>query len=352
MTLSRRSMAVLVIVLVALARAGVARAPRPVHRAVIGADRDAELRIYRSRDDLVLDVGPIDLPAHAKHEAVRQPPPLAAVVPVDGWLRGYVVQLVDAAGAPVTNRVLHHLNVIAPEKRELFSPIMLRIAAAGPETAPVGLPRAVAYRVHAGDTLLVSLMLHNPTDHAYAGVHMRVRMPYSELTWWRHPLSVVPFYLDVMPPAGSHSFDLPPGRSEYYWEGRPAIGGRIVGMSGHMHKYGVQLRLEDRTENRVLWQAKPVADSTGEIVAMPVSMFVRRLGLPMRPDHVYRLATVYENPTGQTIADGGMGALGGVVWPTGSTPWPLVDRSNRDYQTDVQYTWRQIASEHDHMQHP
>jgi hypothetical protein len=352
MRLSRRSFAVLVIVLVALARAGVARAPRPVHHATMTADRDAGLRIYRSRADLVLVVGPIILPAHAGHDAVRQPPPLTGVVPVDGWLRGYVVEFVDASGVPVTKRVLHHLNVIAPEKRELFSPIMLRIAAAGPETAPVALPGPVAYRVRAGDTLLVSMMLHNPTDHAYSGVRMRVRMPYSKPTWWRRPFSVVPFYLDVMPPAGSHSFDIPPGRSEFYWEGRPVIGGRIVGMSGHIHKYGVQLRLEDRTENRVLWQARPVADSTGEIVAMPVSMFMRQLGLTMRPDHVYRLVAVYENPTGQTIVDGGMGALGGVVWPTGSTPWPAVDRANRDYQSDVQYTLRQMASYHDHMLRP
>jgi hypothetical protein len=273
-------------------------------------------------------------------------------VPVDGWLRGYTIELVDASGTAVTQRVLHHLNVIAPQKRELFSPIMLRIAAAGAETAPVRLPRPVAYRVHAGDSLLVSMMLHNPTEHAYAGVHLHVRMPYSAATWWRHPLSVVPFYLDVMPPAGSHSFDLPPGHSEFYWEGHPAISGRIVGMSGHMHKYGVQLRLEDRTENRILWRAAPMIDSSGDITGMPTTMFVHQLGLEMRSDHVYRLVAVYENPTGEPIADGGMGALGGVVWPTGSSAWPAVDPNNRDYQTDLQYTWRQIKSEHDHMHHP
>jgi hypothetical protein len=36
----------------------------------------------------------------------------------------------------------------------------------------------------------------------------------------------------------------------------------------------------------------------------------------------------------------------------GSKPWPLVDRSSRDYQFDVRYTWRQIASEHGEMRHP
>jgi hypothetical protein len=352
-SLSGRSMMIFAIVLAAPARSDAwAQAPMPMHDHAMAVDRAAALRIYRDRDDLVVDVGPIDLPAHAEHDVVRQPPPLAAAVPVDGWLRGYVVEMVDGAGERVPQRVLHHLNVIAPEKRELFSPIMLRIAAAGAETAPVALPGVVAYHVHAGDSLLVSMMLHNPTDRAYSSVHVRVRMPYSEQRWWRHPLAVVPFYLDVMPPAGSHSFDVPPGRSEFYWEGHPATGGRIVAMGGHMHKYGVELRLEDRTDNRVVWRDKSITDSTGDIVAMPISMFVRQLGLPMRPDHVYRLVAVYENPTGHTIVDGGMGALGGVVWPMGSKPWPSVDRSSRDYQFDVRYTWRQIASERDDMHHP
>jgi hypothetical protein len=64
---------------------------------------------------------------------------------------------------------------------------------------------------------------------------------------------------------------------------------------------------------------------------------------------VYRLVAVYDNPTGAPIPDGGMGALGGVVWPTGSAPWPSVERSNAEYQYDVRYSWRRVPSEHDHV---
>ena len=130
-------MMIFAIVLAAPARSDAwAQAPMPMHDHAMAVDRAAALRIYRDRDDLVVDVGPIDLPAHAEHDVVRQPPPLAAAVPVDGWLRGYVVEMVDGAGERVPQRVLHHLNVIGAEKRKLFSPIMLRIAAAGAETAP------------------------------------------------------------------------------------------------------------------------------------------------------------------------------------------------------------------------
>src|SRR5512146_1397299 len=131
------------------------------------ADREPTLRAYRDRDELVLDLGPIDLAAHAMHDAIRQPPPLAVRVPADGWMHGFSVDIVDSSGAAVPQRVLHHLNVIVPEQRELFSQIMLRVAAAGSETAPVSLPPFIGYHMHAGDSLMVSAMLHNPTDRAY-----------------------------------------------------------------------------------------------------------------------------------------------------------------------------------------
>jgi hypothetical protein len=58
---------------------------------------------------------------------------------------------------------------------------------------------------------------------------------------------------------------------------------------------------------------------------------------------------VYENPTGAPIPDGGMGALGGVIWPSGSAPWPSVNRDNAEYRDDVRISWRRVASAHDHM---
>ena len=327
---------------------GAPRISSPV-TARTGGDRDALLRIYRDSGDLILDLGPVDLPAHAMHDDVRQPPPLAVQVPVDGWMRGYSVDVFDSTGALVPHSVIHHVNVIAPERRELFSQIMLRIAAAGSETAPAELPPVVGYRFHAGDSLMVSTMLHNPTDRAYPGAHLKVRLKFADASWWRHPLSVYPFYLDVMPPAGGHSFDLPPGHSERHWEGRPAVAGRILGVGGHLHKYGVLLRLEDRTANRVLWEVRPDTAASGDIASIPVKKFLWTLGISISPDHVYRLVAEYNNPTGAPIPDGGMGALGGVIWPTGSAPWPSVNRADPEYQYDVRFSWRRVPSAHEHM---
>jgi hypothetical protein len=314
-----------------------AQMPMMMHDHPMG--RAATLTTLMDRGDLVFDLGPIDLPAKAMHDDVRQPAPLTTVTGIDGWLRGYSVELVDSAGKVVPQSVVHHVNVIIPQRRELFSPIMLRLAAAGAETAPVGLPWFLGYEVRRTDSVLVSAMLHNPSATNYRGVHLRVRMPVTRRRMVG-AMTVFPFYMDVMPPAGSHSFDLPAGRTERYWEGSPAVGGRILGVSGHMHKYGVALRLEDRTAGKIIWEGRPTVDENGEVMAIPIKRFVKTFGVGVHRDHVYRLTAVYENPTGAPVIDGGMGALGGVFLPSEAEKWPAVDRANADYILDWRITYR------------
>jgi hypothetical protein len=308
------------------------------HAHHVAAPSTATLRSRVDKGDLVLEVGPITLPANAMHDDISQPPPLAIPLGEEGWVHGYSIEIVDSAGRTVPQRVVHHVNVISPQKRELFSPIMLRIAAAGAETAPVGMPWFLGYQIRKTDSVLVTAMFHNPTSTNYGPVTLRVRMPLTK----RHlvgAVTIFPFYLDVMPPAGSHSFDLPPGRSERFWEGKPAIGGRILGLSGHLHKYGTLLRLEDRTAGTIVWEGRPAVDKNGEVQAMPVKKFLSTLGYGIDPTHTYRLTAVYENPTGAPVIDGGMGALGGVFKP-GDSAWPAVNLTDPEYVLDWRIQYR------------
>ncbi len=295
------------------------------------------------RREIIVELSPLNLPAHASHMDIKQPPPLAMVVPVSGWIEGYSGEMVDSAGRPISQQVLHHLNFIVPARRELFSTIMQRLGAAGAETPPVMLPQPfghaiIGYPVQRGDTVLIAAMLGNPTEMSYPGARMRARLKYWPADAWWSPLAISPFYLDVMPPAGPHGYDLPPGHSSKSWEGSPAIAGRILEIGGHLHKYGVEIRLEDVTAGRVIWRAVPAVDATGEVTDIPSTGYWWRFGVPLRPDHVYRATAVYDNPTGQWIPDGAMGALGGVFLPDKMATWPAVDRTTAEYQRDVQST--------------
>lgn len=303
------------------------------------------LRHDRDRERLVFDVGRVNLEADASHDGHDQPPVLVGAFPAGGWVHGFDVDLVDSTGRALPRELLHHINLIIPQKRELFSGIMLRVGAAGPETDPVKLPRMLGYRVERGDSLLVTTMLHNPTGVTHRDVRVRVRLPFTPAGDWPSPISIFPFYVDVMPPAGIHAYDLPPGRSEKSWEGSPAVAGRILAVGGHLHEYGVELRFEDVTAGKVLWSAAPKLDENGKVAGIPTKKFFWRLGVKIHPDHVYRLSAVYENPTGRTIPNGAMGTLGGVFLPDDGKRWPAIDRTVADYLTDVRVTYRVEAGD-------
>ncbi|HEX8694959.1 MAG TPA: hypothetical protein VF746_21290 [Longimicrobium sp.] len=302
-----------------------AAAPATAQQPVLNIRHDAREK------EMVIEVGPVDLPANAEH---LQLPALHAAIPLDGWLHGFRVEMVDGEGKEVPRRTLHHVNVIATGRRELFSQIMLRVAAAGQETAPAMLPRLMGYRVRSGQELIVTAMLSNPTARDYRGVRLRVHFPHTPADAWIRPLSILPFYMDVMPPASLHSYDLPPGRSSKSWEARPAVAGRIVAVGGHLHRYGLSLRLEDVTAGKVIWDGRPVLDETGEVAGMDIKRFILRLGIPVRTDHVYRLTAFYDNPTGKTIPGGGMGALGGVFIPEDEAKWPGIDKNHPELKLD------------------
>ncbi len=308
-----------------------------------GAPGELAIAYDAGSRELVLELPPVDLPADRGHHAIEQPPPLEGAIPVDGWVRGYDVELLDRNGQPVPRAVLHHVNIIVPGRRELFSQIMQRLGAAGRETGPVRTPPFMGYPLSRGDGILLSAMLHNPGDRAYEGVRVRVRLPHIDRHVLLRPVRAYPFYLDVMPPAGIHEFDLPPGRSETAWQGEPAVSGRILGAGGHVHKYATSLRLEDVAEGKVIYETTPILDEQGNVVGMPQDLLIWKLGVPIHAGRTYRLSVTYENPTGDTIRGGGMGALGGVMLATGDVEWPTIDPRHPEYLRDVAVTLRQTA---------
>ncbi|MBC8088962.1 MAG: hypothetical protein H7Z40_16985 [Phycisphaerae bacterium] len=299
------------------------------------------LTVAQNKKEMVLTFGPIELPAHAGHHGgVPEPPPRWITIPDNAWLHGYSVELLDKHGARVPKSALHHVNVIATQHRELFSPIMLRVAAASGETEPVKLPRLLGLDARKGDTLLVRAMLHNETGKSYEGVRIIVRFPLTERNSTIGSFRIQPFYLDVTAPAGPHAFDIAPGRTEQFWEAKPAVNVRVVGFTGHVHKYATLMRFEDRTSNKIIWEARPDTTEKGEPKAIPVKRYLSRMGLGIRADHTYRLTVVYDNPTGATLKDGGMGAMGGVVLVGGDTKWPTVDPRDPEYRMDLRAMWR------------
>ena len=292
-------------------------------------------RLPAPRRELPLESAPVDLPARATHETARQPAASTHVLAAGGWLHGFRVELVDGHGRLAPPELLHHVKVLSRSQRELFEPIMLRLVGAGSETKPVGLPGALGYPLRAGDTLLVTAMLHNPTATTYHGLRVRVLLQYSPRSAPPEPEVVYPFFAHVTAPDSDSFYDLPPGLSQRSRLLQPAVNGRVIGLGGHLHRYGVRLTLEDITSGTLLWNSEAVRDSAGNVLEVPTRFFLWRGGLRLRADHVYRLTGHYFNPTGDTLRNAGMATVGGALQPDLRTRWPRLDREHPVYLKDL-----------------
>jgi hypothetical protein len=312
---------------------------RPAESRPGTADGNTRVHYDRERGVVEFLVGPVRLPAmpheggQGGHDGALLPPIARVEMPADVAIYGVEYDLVDARGRLLPSDLLHHVNLIDPTTRELFLPISRRVAAAGRETGTARAPWLLfGYQVRAGAPVVVAAMLHNETGRDYDDVTLRFRLLAVPP---RRPwplLSVYPFQMDVLFPHGDKSFDLPPGRSVRSYEASPAIAGRIVAMGGHAHDYATRIAFEDVTTGQVVWEAAPNLGPDGGIRSVPIGMLWRRLGARLSPDRVYRVTVEYDNPTSDTIPQGGMGVVAGLFLP--SAPWPAADTTDATYRAD------------------
>lgn len=335
-----------------------------------GAAQDPETRLVadEGNDEFVLTIGPMDLPIgvagpagaghhgqagndpHAVHGGAVFAPVRTVRFPAGGYLYGFSYEVVDGAGRQLPVEVLHHLNLINPDHRELFLPISQRMLAVGKETGSQRMPWfLLGYPVPEGTPMVVTAMLHNPTGEHHEGVEIRVRLKYVKAGRPWPLFSVYPFQLDVAFPAGDKSFDLPPGESQWSYEASPALEGRIMAMGGHLHEYARSIRFEDVTDNEVIWEGFPIENADGELVGVTLGRLYRTLGAKVYPSHVYRVTVAYDNPTGDTLVAGGMGVVGGVFMPSGGGMWPRADTDDPLYALDRRHYMRELRGTYDEI---
>ena len=324
--------------LLVMLRAGDGRGPaRPADPG------SARIFLDQRASALVIELAPMDLPANTPHHMIAQPAVATLEVPATGSLYGFRVEVMDSAGNALPRQLLHHFNLIDPDHRELFLPISRRLLAAGQETGPIRLPWLLfGLPVNTGEHMVASAMLENLTAETYHGARVRLVMFFTPSGWPWPLFRASPWQLDVAFPAGDKSFDLPPGRSSRSYEASPALPGTIVGLGGHFHELGQQIEFADATTGEVIYRATPVRDSTGHLVSVPVSRLYgwTHLGVHIVPSHKYRVTVYYDNPTGHSLPDAGMGVVGGLFIPDRRGEWPRAERGDSLYQVDFRHYMR------------
>jgi len=260
------------------------------------------------------------------------------VWPVEGGLRGIKLRLFTKDGTRLPHTVLHHLNLLDFGRRELLYPVPARVFAIGADTPDVEVPDAFEVRMERGDSLGWYIMWDHDVPADIEGVYVELVLAYGNLPGAEAALTTL--YIDSHLTVGNPtSFDVPPGRSEISYEWESPLPGALVAVSGHMHEYGVEVRLEDAETQKVLFRLERHTDENG-LARMDQKIFRRFFNLfdaslKLKPHHPYRIVGVYDNPTGDTIREGGMAQIGGLFRPQNWADWPPNDPSDPLYRLDV-----------------
>ena len=94
------------------------------HHGIHKMAADARVEVLDDAAGQVLTVraGPINLPARSDHTAVAQAPELFLEIPFDCWIVAYHPRLVDADGAVLPGRLLHHVGYWNTARSDFLCP--------------------------------------------------------------------------------------------------------------------------------------------------------------------------------------------------------------------------------------
>lgn len=320
--------------LLALATAAPGAGPAGQVSVSIDSARKTVVVVYRVPQPAMHDDHATHAPAHAGHaQHVERLDRFAW--PVAGWIRGARVEVRDPAGAPLPHRLLHHVNLLNFERPQLVHAGVERLWGAGQESGPVMLPAGIGVPVRRGAELGM-LVGFAPTDLP-AGSTITLHITWTPANTVPRPVDMMPVSVSINQRTGvTSAYELPAGRSERTFEFTLPIAGRALGAGGHLHHYGVELRLEEAATGRVVVRVRAIRDSLGRVEGMEQRLLgVWGAGKRLKADMAYRLVASYDNPTGAAIPDGGMATLAIGFVPDRIERWPAVDPTEPEMGKDL-----------------
>ena len=268
--------------------------------------------------------------------------------PIDGWLRGFSVEVEDANGKPIDRRIVHHLIGVNFDRRQLLYSNVERLFGVGQETEPVSVPKSIGVPMSSGARLGMFMAWQNETGADLENVRIRVRLVYSPSNLNPRPVSVLPLYMDVNLVGAVNLFDVPEGRSEKAWQFTMPIDGRLLAYGGHFHDYGVSVRLEDVATGKVVGTITGTRTADGKVTKISRSLpGVTGDGIRLHAGHAYRVIGTYDNPTGAMIP-GAMAHITGIFAPDDMSKWPKVDLSDEVIQDDLAWLNELGGATHKH----
>jgi hypothetical protein len=273
------------------------------------SEAKVEFRDNREARILTLRLGPITLAPRTEH--MNPPVPLISV-PFDAWYIGYEPRVVSDDREPGPRHVLHHVELLNIDRRNFICPRQAeRMFAAGSELSDWPQLPGVGYRVAKGQRIAVAAMLHNATDQQVSNAYLELRIRYA-LPDAARLTNMYPAWF-LVSHCGPTIYDLPPGRNVKSSELTVGYSGKLLGIGGHIHDHGRQLRLNNVTRGEHIGTLNTDVDADGRLRSIPVVVFPE--GYRINAGEAVKVTAVYENSTGRALPNAAMGIVVGYFLP-------------------------------------
>lgn len=307
----------------------------------VPVDSGLTVTVDSSRHLVVLSTPPTDVPPvmGGMVEMHMHPEPVVEFTfPVTGWLHGARLILTDSSGHTIPARLIHHLNLVNFDRRQLLYPAYERTLAMGQETGEISLPATVGIPVTAGTRMGFLVAWANTTGRTIPGARARLELAWTPADQYPPPVNVLPVYMDVVNPIGrSAAFDLPAGRRSFDADFTFPLSGRIIAVGGHLHDYGTGISLDDITGGT----REPIVHLSTRHRPDGTILGVERKfpgisgdGIRLTAGRRYEMTGTYDNPTGATIPDGAMVHLIYLFVPDRMQDWPAADPNDPELRLD------------------
>jgi hypothetical protein len=310
------------------------------------------VHVDSARHTVILSAGPFELPiasddmsadAHGggMNAHTLAVPLLRFIWPVDGWIRGIKVRVIDRAGRPLPRELVHHLMVINFGRRELLYPQAERLIAVGQETPDVHLPSTIGIPVTTATPMAVIMAWHNAGHDPVSGAIVEVSVEWSPPRTAPRPISVLPVPVNIFYPVGrAGDFDLPPGPMQWTADVSFPLSGHILVAGGHQHDFGTGFEFQEVTAggSRSIFRLGTKLTSEGHLLSVDrITPGAAGDGIKLATDHKYRMIATYNNRTGKTLVNGAMANLVLLFSPDHLEAWPALSASDPEYRRDLRY---------------
>ncbi len=276
-----------------------------------GGEAKIELRDNRDASVLTLRLGPLSLPPRTGHITTPVGP---ISIPFDAWYVAYEPRLVDQDGKTRPGQLLHHVELLNIDRRNFICPQQAeRMFAAGSELSDWPRLPGVGYRVTKGHRIGVAAMFHNPSDERISNAYLEVSIHYA-LPGSATLKNIYPAWF-LVSHCGPTIYDLPPGPLVKTSELVVAYSGKLLGVGGHIHDYGRQLRLENATRNEQIASLNIELHADGRLRSIPTVVFPQPREYRLDAGDTVKVTAVYDNPTGRRLPKAAMGIVVGYFLP-------------------------------------